>query len=66
MSSFAGKPTPEPKARSPHLQNVGGLLAEVLGMSDLIRLEVHGPAEELDKLKGPLAAYNAEWFVKVC
>ena len=46
-----------------HLENVGGLLAEALKISDLIRLEVHGPAEELDKLKGPLAHLKPAWFV---
>src|SRR2546421_10258443 len=38
-----------------HLENVGALLAEALKIADLIRLEVHGPAAELDKLKMPLA-----------
>jgi hypothetical protein len=45
-----------------HLDNVGALLAELLTMGDLIRLEVHGPAEELEKLKGPLAHLNPAWF----
>jgi hypothetical protein len=46
-----------------HLDNVGALLAEALKMADLTRLEVHGPATELDKLKGPLAHLNPVWFV---
>lgn len=46
-----------------HLDNVGTLLAEVLKISDLIRLEVHGPAEELEKLKEPLAQFKPVWFV---
>jgi quinol monooxygenase YgiN len=45
-----------------HLDNVGGLLAEALKISDLIRLEVHGPTQQLDKLKGPLAHLNPAWF----
>jgi quinol monooxygenase YgiN len=45
-----------------HLDNVGALLAEMLTMADLSRLEVHGPAEELGKLKGPLAHLNPVWF----
>jgi hypothetical protein len=45
-----------------HLDNVGGLLAEMLTMADLIRLEVHGPAEELAKLKNPMAHLNPVWF----
>jgi quinol monooxygenase YgiN len=46
-----------------HLENVGALLAEALKIADLIRLEVHGPAAELDKLRGPLAHLKPEWFV---
>jgi quinol monooxygenase YgiN len=45
-----------------HLDNVGALLAEALKIADLIRLEVHGPAHELDKLRGPLAHLNPAWF----
>jgi hypothetical protein len=46
-----------------HLKNVGALLTEALKIADLIRLEVHGPAAELEKLKGPLAHLKPEWFV---
>lgn len=45
-----------------HLDGVGALLAEALKRGDLIRLEVHGPAAELEKLKGPLAHLNPAWF----
>jgi len=45
-----------------HLENVGALLAEALKIADLIRLEVHGPAAELEKLKEPLAHLKPEWF----
>jgi hypothetical protein len=45
-----------------HLDGVGPLLAEALKRGDLIRLEVHGPAMELEKLKGPLAHLNPAWF----
>jgi quinol monooxygenase YgiN len=48
-----------------HLDNVGALLAELLTMADLTRVEVHGPAAELDKLKGPLAHLNPAWFAIV-
>ena len=47
-----------------HLENVGSLLAEALKIADLIRLEVHGPAAELDKLRGPLASFKPAWFVQ--
>jgi hypothetical protein len=42
---------------------VGPLLTEALKIADLIRLEVHGPAAELDKLKEPLAHLKPGWFV---
>jgi len=45
-----------------HLDNVGELLAELLTMGDLTRIEVHGPAMELEKLKKPLAHLNPAWF----
>lgn len=45
-----------------HLDNVGMLLAEVLTMADLIRLELHGPTAELEKLKVPLAQFKPAWF----
>jgi quinol monooxygenase YgiN len=45
-----------------HLDNVGALLAELLTMGDLTRIEVHGPTAELEKLKKPLAHLNPQWF----
>ena len=45
-----------------HLDNVGALLAEALKISNLIRVELHGPANELDKLRGPLAHLTPAWF----
>src|SRR5260221_9949930 len=49
-----------------HLANVDALLKDLLKICDLARLEIHGPAAELDKLKGPLAAYDPTWFVYEC
>ena len=46
-----------------HLENVGEMLAAALKMADLIRIEVHGPAAELEKLKEPLAHLRPAWFV---
>jgi quinol monooxygenase YgiN len=46
-----------------HLGNVDALLKEMLSLSDLVRLEIHGPAEEIEKLKAPLAAFNPTWFI---
>ncbi len=48
-----------------HLDNVGALLAEALKIGDLVRLEVHGPAAELEKLRAPFAHLKPEWFVVV-
>ena len=45
-----------------HLDNVGALLAETLKIADLTRIEVHGPAEELQKLKAPLAHLKPQFF----
>jgi quinol monooxygenase YgiN len=45
-----------------HLDNVSALLTEMLKVADLTRVEVHGPAQELEKLKRPLAVLNPEWF----
>src|SRR5215470_4053269 len=42
--------------------NVGAMLAQALTMADLIRIEVHGPAAELAKLKEPLAHLKPAWF----
>jgi len=46
-----------------HLDNVGALLGHAMKIADLIRVEVHGPASELKKLKEPLAHLKPEWFV---
>ena len=46
-----------------HLENIGAQLGEALKIADLTRLEFHGPAEEIEKLKTPLAHLNPAWFV---
>ena len=45
-----------------HLGNVDAELKAALAISDIVRLEVHGPAAELDKLRGPLGGLNPQWF----
>jgi len=45
-----------------HLENVGPLLAEALKIADLTRLEIHGPEQELAKLRGPLAHLKPQFF----
>lgn len=49
-----------------HLTNVGPLLDRMLGLSSLIRLEVHGPGAELDQLLEPLGALKPAWFRYEC
>ena len=49
-----------------HLTNVGAILAKMETATELTRLEIHGPAAELEKLKGPLAGLKVEWFAWQC
>ena len=46
-----------------HLENVGEVLGEALKIAELSRLEVHGPASEIDQLREPLAELNPQFFV---
>ena len=46
-----------------HLENVGSLLEEALTISELTRLEIHGPEQELAKLREPLAGLSPQFFV---
>jgi hypothetical protein len=45
-----------------HLANVGALLNEVFKIAQVTRLEVHGIAEELAKLKEPLSNLAPTYF----
>jgi hypothetical protein len=45
------------------LDNVGELLAQALKLAKLVRLEVHAPAADIEKLKAPLAALNPQFFL---
>lgn len=47
-----------------HLENVGELIGKFLELSELIRLEVHGPAGEIDKLRAPMASLNPSFFIR--
>ena len=49
-----------------HLDNVGTLLDEMLKHAELLRLEIHGPALELDKLHPRCGPLNPAWFVFQC
>jgi hypothetical protein len=48
-----------------HLDNVGGLLGEFMGAGivELTELQLHGPEQELAKLRGPLADMNPQYWV---
>ena len=48
-----------------HLDNVGPLLQEALGsgVMELTDLQIHGPEEELAKLREPLADLNPSYWV---
>jgi len=45
-----------------HLENVGALLEEALKISEIIRLEIHGPEKELAKMREPLAGLNPQFY----
>lgn len=46
-----------------HLRSVEAILAEALKIARLSRLEVHAPAAEVEKLRGPLASLNPDYYV---
>lgn len=50
------------KATLAHLENVGDLLKRALELSELLRLEVHGPEQELAQLREPLGGLNPRFF----
>lgn len=45
-----------------HLGSVAPLIEEALTLADLVRLEVHGPGPELEKLREPMAAFGPRFF----
>ncbi|HZQ46881.1 MAG TPA: hypothetical protein VFC07_07720 [Verrucomicrobiae bacterium] len=45
-----------------HLKNVGPIIEEALKISELARLEVHGPETELARLRGPLVELKPQFF----
>lgn len=49
-----------------HIENVGAQLKEMATLADLVKIEFHGPAAEIEKLKVPLAGLNPVWFVYEC
>lgn len=45
-----------------HLDNAGDAVGGLFEVADLERIEVHGPAAELEKLKEPLKDLNPTYF----
>lgn len=45
-----------------HVANIGPVLEEALKISDLTRLEIYGPEQELAALRGPLADLRPQFF----
>jgi quinol monooxygenase YgiN len=46
-----------------HNKNVADLFAEVQKIATVTRLEVHGPKDEVDKLRQPLAEMQPKFFI---
>lgn len=49
-----------------HIQAVGPMIEEALEISEIERLEVHGPEAELAQLKEALAGLNPQYFALEC
>jgi quinol monooxygenase YgiN len=49
-----------------HVQNVSALLGEAAKISDMVRLEIHGPEKEIAKLRGPTAGLKPQFFLVEC
>jgi quinol monooxygenase YgiN len=45
-----------------HRENVAELLGQALKISKIVRFEVHAPQAEIDKLRGPMASRNPQFF----
>ena len=45
-----------------HRDNVAELIGQALKISQIVRFEVHAPEAELDKLRGPMASRNLQFF----
>jgi len=46
-----------------HSQNVAELIGQAMKIAKIIRFEVHAPAAEIDKLRGPMASRSPQFFV---
>ncbi|KQZ44952.1 putative quinol monooxygenase [Duganella sp. Root1480D1] len=46
-----------------HRENVAELIGQALKISRIVRLEIHAPEAEIEKLRGPLASRSPQFFV---
>src|SRR6516225_1266964 len=45
-----------------HVAKIGPLLKDFMEIAEITHVEVHGPEEELSKLKQPLSAFSPNYF----
>ena len=45
-----------------HSENVAELIGQALKIAKIVRFEVHAPKAEIDKLRGPMASRNLQFF----
>ena len=46
-----------------HRENVSELIGLALKISKIVRFEVHAPAAEIEKLRGPMSSHPPEFYV---
>lgn len=49
-----------------HLENCGELLGEFLKIADVLRVELHGPADVLEELKPTFVDFNPDYYICEC
>ena len=59
---FCREAYPDAASAIAHVNNIGPLLADVLQIADLTRLELHGPAAELARIKKAFTHLNLQFF----
>ena len=47
-----------------HMANTDPIVARLLQVATVRRLEIHGPAQELDKLRAQVSAMNPVWYIR--
>ncbi|WP_119327602.1 putative quinol monooxygenase [Cysteiniphilum halobium] len=50
------------KALLHHIENVGDIIGNMLKVSDLVSVEVHAPATDIDQLREPLKELNPIFY----